>query len=191
MPSLFGYCSRECQVSHRSLLLSTQQAAIIAEGIVATDEIDYRVLDACFAVDTPYKDQDFNGLPSMETFYENFGRVARGEWWFYQEIEQEIEDAEADYQRAPLSPEDRIHCFMFLCVFLCYDYFKFSAEPKFTEDSFVMRTKDEFGGVTMPAASFLQTYKNGRRSQDPTDRLRLRRETRTWSTQNFIQSFHK
>ena len=146
------------------------------------------ILGMAFAFDCPYSGtSEENQQPSMKNFYDNLGRVFRGEWWFYEDTDgvayQEVVSSH--------SHDEEFHYFMMLCVFMCYDYFADDTLPHFTDSSFVMRKSDKFGAA-MPSARFIEIYSSERAAEDSIDRFRLRRETRNnCIRRTSIESFHK
>jgi hypothetical protein len=71
-----------------------------------------------------------------------------------------------------------------------YDYFADGILPHFTNRSFVMPARDDFGAA-MPAARFIELYASGIAAEDSIDRFRLRRETRNSDISDFMERFHK
>lgn len=119
--------------------------------------------------------------PSMKFFYENFGRVLRGEWWFYSnsdslheylaKLSPDRDDSSADWEYFNLL----LHC-------LAYDIFGFVAEligesdsdqaqlmNRLFKNSLVTAAKNAVG-VAMPAERFIELYKRntyyGRESEE-------------------------
>eukprot|EP00555_Chaetoceros_dichaeta_P011468 CAMPEP_0198262182 /NCGR_PEP_ID=MMETSP1447-20131203/10742_1 /TAXON_ID=420782 /ORGANISM="Chaetoceros dichaeta, Strain CCMP1751" /LENGTH=367 /DNA_ID=CAMNT_0043950337 /DNA_START=3 /DNA_END=1103 /DNA_ORIENTATION=- len=140
-------------------------AAMIECGIALSDEIDYRVLGLLVSNPTPLEGHELikkHGGAQMEFFYKNIARVARGEFWFY-------DDADVDDAAYAVSKEVDLkekHYFMLLCSLMVYNYVEMAHNIKFGESSCVMRMKDENEGVGMPASRFIEIYKSGRRATD-------------------------
>jgi len=158
----------------------------IVDGLTLSEEIDYKVLAMAYVMESPYSGTwAENQQPSMKSFYDNLGRVFRGEWWFYDDTD------EAAYREACTSHEEESDYFLVLCLFMCYDYFADGTSlPQFTESSYVMLMRDDFGAA-MPATRFNELYASGRAAKGSTDRFRLRRETRNDCIHEFMERFHK
>lgn len=152
----------------------------MVHGIQLHAKWDNRALQAIFSVESPYAESSGEhelalGTPSMKAFYDNLGRVSRGEWWFYDNTTspseyKEFRDAngetglaEADY-------------FWMLSAFLSFDQFKYAAaacgtkDPEvitsmFSSTSYVMESSKAFG-IPMPAERFLEMY-NTMKSEGP------------------------
>jgi len=168
-------------------------AAVIECGIALSDEVDYAVLRMITVLPGLYEGTEWGkqlGGRQMEIFYKNIARIARGEFWFYDDAD---DAAYAVHKEANLTHEKENEYFMGLCMFMGYDYVEMSPSIEFDESSsFVMGMKGlSYGGVMMPASTFIQMYKQGRGATDSTDRFRMRREVRNQCIRDFVDKFHK
>jgi len=117
----------------------------------------------------------------MEVFYKNIARIDRGEFWFYDDAD------DAVYKEANFTQENENSHFLLLCMFMCYDYVGISPSIEFDESSFVMRIKYRYGGVGMPASTFIRMYKLDGGAADSTNRrFRMRREVRNYAIRDFV-----
>jgi len=176
-------------------------------NIGLSDEFDYNLLDMIFSMtsphlETPDGDDIYLQYPSMEVYYQNLGRVIRGEWWFYTNA---VYDKNYK-RRVQKEVSEEINYFLYLCILLCYDYFQSTKEAlqltedpspalvtsRFTEDSFVMTMKEEHGAA-MSVERFITIFKGNPniKCSSSIDRNRLRREVRYRSVHNFVKKFHK
>lgn len=172
--------------AHKNTTDSAAVTALIECKIALSDEIDYRVLELMTSL-PPYKGtrlEPILGEPQMEFFYKNIGRVARGEFWFYKDVD------DTAYNEVNLM-ETEMPYFLGLCVFLCYDYAMASPSIEFDESSYVMRFRSTNEGMAMSASRFILVYNSCRSTANSTDRFRLRREIRNRSILKFIDKFHK
>ena len=89
----------------------------IMHGIRLNETIDYNLLS--FVFDTPLFHHEevleVPAGPSMTTFYENLGRVVRGEWWLYANS-----DSRADFCS---KCTDQSEYFAMITTLLSYDFF--------------------------------------------------------------------
>jgi len=214
-----SYCSRDCQISawkqghklkcsalrskyaafeksfktvddaYKIPIDSAAAAAVIECGIALSYKVDYAVLRHISLMPSPYEGVECGkilGEPQMEVFYKNIVRVDRGEFWFYDDA------AYADYKEANLTQENENTFFELLCTFMCYDFFGISPSSTFPESSAVMRIKDRYGGVGMPASTFIRMYKLDGGAADSTNRrFRMRREVRNETIRSFVDTFLK
>jgi hypothetical protein len=133
--------------------------------------------------------------PSISTFYENLGRVLRGEWWLYADP-----DSKANFFA---KCTDANGYFFGLATLLSYDLFGYTATKYGSDDATCVATHfgrshfftgvlEEFGGGgVMSAELFLELYNFHNRSTDITDRKRLRRQSKTDCLVTFRNQFHK
>jgi hypothetical protein len=212
------YCGRVCQVKawksgHKKACqhlkekhemwndsLGAVDAAHVSgmlDGIQLRAGLDYLLLSRMPISTSPYAGascEHFLGGPSMKTFYENLGRVIRGEWWFYQNAPSASEYQEFLVASGKTAKEQ--HCYFFMiCSFLSFDYFKHVSDPEvvtsmFDSTSFVMKSSEEFG-IPMPAEYFMSMYKSFKISASKDERLRVRTQAKARAWSDFRDSFHK
>jgi hypothetical protein len=216
------YCRRDCQLrawksGHKAkcALLKKRDASFreslrtvdeayerggIIHGIHLSDELDYRVMNTMLFLPNPYSNTKTEAIPgpAMKFLYENLGRVARGEFWFHSDSDSLIDYKEKLERRSSTDPPE-IDYFVQLSVFLCYDYFGFSADQGakdptaecFEESAFVNRVKQLFG-MPMPAERFIELYKNGFKSEgDEDNRKKNRRQFRDATSMEIRKELHK
>jgi hypothetical protein len=131
--------------------------------------------------------------PSMLTFYENLGRVVRGEWWLYANP-----DSTSDFRSKCTR---KIKCFFLLASYLSNDLFGYTLakggrdDPTFVTSCFnrldFLVAAPDFHGFTMSAEAFLELYESIQRRADITDRKRMRRQCKTECLFAFRNKFHK
>jgi len=136
--------------------------------------------------------------PSMEIFYENLGKVARGEWWLLPPT-----DCLDEYRNKVKGDGREYGYFRMISALLAYDYFAFVAaindgiasDAKSVTN--VCAEKRLFApllndyGAAMPAGRFLELYRQQPVSTSSTDRSRLRRQCRTQFMAAMRNRFHK
>ena len=211
-----GYCSRECQVTawkegHKSACKnlhsrytefqkslkavddahsSSEETQLELYGTTLNDGIDYDILRRT-TLRQSMMDVDGNivdtGLPSMQDFYMNLGRVTRGEWWFFPNAE------EAAYaEELNRGKEDGEH-FRVLCHLMC--------QSKGPVCQSMLNDGGTSGGVgfletqnqttlKMPASRFLEIYRITTQSFGDADKKRLRREMRSKAYHAFVKKYH-
>ena len=203
-----SYCSRDCQVAAwkqghkpacknlRSKFDEFQKSLKIVdeahdddgktgvlEGFTLNDGVDYDVLRRTtlrVGVMTPDGEKVEFGLRSMEHFYDNLGRVVRGEWWFFPDAD------ETTYKQEIEGGKDDGEVFRSLCDFMTYssesDVLSVSGEMLF------LQTKNQT--TFMPASRFLEKYHETDASFGKKDKKRLRRDMRNSAYSAFVKKFH-
>jgi hypothetical protein len=166
-------------------------------GIQLRADWDYILLSALYSLESPYKNSSCEriiGGASMKAFYENLGRVIRGEWWFYHNATSVSEYKEFIEANGKTVTDEQNYFFM-LSIFLSFDYFKHEPDPEvntsmFDSTSFVIQSSEGFG-IPMPAERFVEMYKKIKIATTNDERLRVRTQTnaQTWSA--FRNSLHK
>jgi hypothetical protein len=218
------YCGRDCQVrawksGHKAkcALLKKHDASFrealrtidetyerggIIHGIRLSDELDYRVMNAMLFIPNPYSGTASEAVPgrAMKCFYENLGRVFRGEFWFYPDSDYlSLVDYKEKLERGSSTDLSELNYFISISVFLCFDYFGMTADhgapdptaETFGEGAVVNRIKQLFG-MPMPAERFIELYKNSVKSEGDEDRRKkTRRQFRDSTSMELRKVFHK
>mmetsp|Transcript_18951 Transcript_18951/g.31890 ORF Transcript_18951/g.31890 Transcript_18951/m.31890 type:complete len:625 (-) Transcript_18951:1419-3293(-) len=193
-----SYCSRDCQVEawkqgHKTACKNLRskfeefqkslkivddahdgKETVVSEGFVLNDGVDYDVLRR-----TTLRSRVINpagktveiGSRSMEHFYDNLGRVVRGEWWFFPEAD------EAAYNREIKSGKDDGAVFRSLCDSMTYSSGSQMLTIPITASS-------------MPASRFLEVYHETGGSYGDKDKKRLRRDKRNLAYSAFVKKYH-
>lgn len=215
------YCSRECQTNawksgHKTKCKDLKvMHGLFLESIDAIDAAhktgelhgfqlnarwEYELTSAMFNIPIfdeegrrNHAESEVPAGPSMVFFYENLGRVMRGEWWVFDEP-----DSVHDYET---KCEDHSMYCRCLGINLCYDYFGFAAAKYGVVDPAKVISIShgdlfkELGtvfGVKMPPQVFLECFKKAPERRTTTkDRARLRRHHEVRSLAAFRGQFHK
>jgi hypothetical protein len=174
----------------------------IVHGIRLNHTSDYDLLAIMFLRPVFYEEEAQNNInsmvpagPSMSTFYENLGRVVRGEWWLYANP-----DSGHDFC-SKCRADKLLSYFQALATVLCYDFFGYTAakfgrnDPTFVtshfeESSFLTNLQESFC-ATMSGEFFLEMYQLFLRPTGITDRKRWRRQRKADCLVAFRNRFHK
>ena len=107
------------------------------------------------------------GKPSMQNFYNNLGRVVRGEWWLHPNAD------EAAYMDQIRSGKEEGELFRAHCSVMTYDD---ESELNDGGASNFYETKNQ-ATLPMPASRFLYIYGSSHESFGEADKKRWRKET--------------
>lgn len=120
------------------------------------------------------------GKPSMQNFYNNLGRVVRGEWWLHPNAD------EAAYMDQIRSGKEEGELFRAHCSVMTYDD---ESELNDGGASNFYETKNQ-ATLPMPASRFLYIYCSSHESFGEADKKRWRKEMRNEAYHAFVEKFH-
>ena len=201
----------------------------ILEGYELNPCVDYHVLEQLCRKggESPYPtlvskhgDNPEGGItpagPSMSTFYENLGRIFRGEWWFFSDTSMDAYCDKldgvcgADFHLIDMKKD--INYFAHLCYCLAFDIFGFAAELTQGDDSgrdeifglfklssWIEKNPLDENAALMPVERFMYLYARfsffeefrGMDSDTVGPRVAMRNNTKAAMKRFFCENYHK
>jgi hypothetical protein len=155
------------------------------QGIKVSEQFDYALIESILEHPIFHHTQSYQQTimgPSMTIFYTHLKRVATGQWWFFKETDTLAVYREKIKKQAP-TPRSELDYFFVLALLMC---------GGLVDESLARQGAAQFGGLTMPAARFMEIYTHaGKSLDDDKDRARMRRQNRVNAMKIFRNKHHK